>query len=294
MKITDLLCLQGIDMNGEVANKEEAIDHLVDLMVGTGNISDKLAFKKGILAREAQSTTGIGEGIAIPHAQVAAVKKPGLAVMIVKDGVDYQSLDSQPARLFFMIAAPVDGGNIHLETLARLSGMLMDNDFKENLINASDAVEFLRLIDDKENEIVKVKEETDGTNYEVLAVTACPTGIAHTFMAAESLEAKAKEMNILFKVETNGATGPKNVLTAEEISKARCIIVAADKQVEMSRFDGRPVIITKVADGINKAEELLSQAINGNVEIYHHQGDKVVSSSANEGIWRKLYTTLSP
>ena len=165
MKITDLLCLQGIDMNGEVANKEEAIDHLVDLMVGTGNISDKLAFKKGILAREAQSTTGIGEGIAIPHAQVAAVKKPGLAVMIVKDGVDYQSLDSQPARLFFMIAAPVDGGNIYLETLARLSGMLMDNDFKENLINASDAVEFLRLIDDKENEIVKVKEETDGTNY---------------------------------------------------------------------------------------------------------------------------------
>lgn len=293
MKITDLLCLQGIDMNGEVANKEEAIDHLVDLMVGTGNISDKLAFKKGILAREAQSTTGIGEGIAIPHAQVAAVKKPGLAVMIVKDGVDYQSLDSQPARLFFMIAAPVDGGNIHLETLARLSGMLMDNDFKENLINASDAVEFLRLIDDKENEIVKVKEETDGTNYEVLAVTACPTGIAHTFMAAESLEAKAKEMNILFKVETNGATGPKNVLTAEEISKARCIIVAADKQVEMSRFDGRPVIITKVADGINKAEELLSQAINGNVEIYHHQGDKVVSSSANEGIWRKLYTQLT-
>lgn len=278
MKITDLLCLQGIDMNGEVANKEEAIDHLVDLMVGTGNISDKLAFKKGILAREAQSTTGIGEGIAIPHAQVAAVKKPGLAVMIVKDGVDYQSLDSQPARLFFMIAAPVDGGNIHLETLARLSGMLMDND---------------RLIDDKENEIVKVKEETDGTNYEVLAVTACPTGIAHTFMAAESLEAKAKEMNILFKVETNGATGPKNVLTAEEISKARCIIVAADKQVEMSRFDGRPVIITKVADGINKAEELLSQAINGNVEIYHHQGDKVVSSSANEGIWRKLYTQLT-
>ena len=213
--------------------------------------------------------------------------------MIVKDGVDYQSLDSQPARLFFMIAAPVDGGNIHLETLARLSGMLMDNDFKENLINASDAVEFLRLIDDKENEIVKVKEETDGTNYEVLAVTACPTGIAHTFMAAESLEAKAKEMNILFKVETNGATGPKNVLTAEEISKARCIIVAADKQVEMSRFDGRPVIITKVADGINKAEELLSQAINGNVEIYHHQGDKVVSSSANEGIWRKLYTQLT-
>ena len=293
MRITDLLKKNGIALNPSVNTKEEAINTLVDLMDVTGRLNDKEAYKEAVLARESLSTTGIGDNIAIPHAKTTAVKEPGLSAMVLTNGIDYDSLDGEPAKLFFMIAAPVDGGNIHLETLARLSGMLMDNDFKENLINASDAVEFLRLIDDKENEIVKVKEETDGTKYEVLAVTACPTGIAHTFMAAESLEAKAKEMNILFKVETNGATGPKNVLTAEEISKARCIIVAADKQVEMSRFDGRPVIITKVADGINKAEELLSQAINGNVEIYHHQGDKVVSSSANEVIWRKLYTQLT-
>lgn len=293
MKITDLLSIQGIDMNAYVSSKEEAINHLVDLMDATGNISDKEAYKEGILAREAQSTTGVGEGIAIPHAQVAAVTRPGLAVMVVKDGVDYQSLDGQPARLFFMIAAPKDGGNVHLETLARLSGMLMDNDFKESLINASSATAFLKLIDDKENVSEEPHEKNDNNDYDVLAVTACPTGIAHTFMAAESLEMKAKEMNISIKVETNGATGPKNLLTSQEINNARCIIVAADKQVEMSRFDGKPVIITKVANGINKAEELLTKALEGTVEIYHHQGEKNQVETSKQGVVRTLYTQLT-
>lgn len=293
MKITDLLSIQGIDMNAYVSSKEEAINHLVDLMDATGNISDKEAYKEGILAREAQSTTGVGEGIAIPHAQVAAVTRPGLAVMVVKDGVDYQSLDGQPARLFFMIAAPKDGGNVHLETLARLSGMLMDNDFKESLINASSATAFLKLIDDKENVSEEPHEKNDNNDYDVLAVTACPTGIAHTFMAAESLEMKAKEMNISIKVETNGATGPKNLLTSQEINNAKCIIVAADKQVEMSRFDGKPVIITKVANGINKAEELLTKALEETVEIYHHQGEKNQVETSKQGLLRTLYTQLT-
>lgn len=295
MKVTDLLCLEGIDLNATVSTKEEAINHLVDLMDATGKISDKAAYKEGILAREAKSTTGIGEGIAIPHAQVAAVIQPQLAVMVVKDGVDFKALDAQPSYLFFMIAAPEDGGNVHLETLARLSGMLMDSGFKESLINAKDANDFLALIDTKERENEEEVEEVEqpSNGYDVLAVTACPTGIAHTFMAAESLEAKAKEMNISFKVETNGATGPKNVLTAEEIKNAKCIIVAADKQVEMSRFDGKPVIITKVANGIHKAEELLNQAMNGEVEMYVHTGEKVTSETNKQGVLRTLYTQLT-
>lgn len=293
MKITDLLSIEAIDMNASIYNKEEAINHLVDLMYASGNINDKEAYKKGILEREEKSTTGVGEGIAIPHAQVDAVLKPGLAVMVVREGIDYQSLDGLPARLFFMIAAPKDGGNIHLETLARLSGMLMDSDFKESLINASDAKEFLKLIDEKESENDEPVENIKNDGYDVLAVTACPTGIAHTFMAAQSLEAKAKEMNISFKVETNGATGPKNILTDEEINNAKCIIVAADKQVEMSRFDGKPIIITKVANGINKAEELLNSAMNDNIEIYHHSGEKMVNKQNEQGIFRTIYTQLT-
>lgn len=293
MKITDLLSIESIDMNASITSKEEAINHLVDLMDASGNINDKEAYKKGILEREAKSTTGVGEGIAIPHAQVEAVLKPGLAVMVVKEGVDYQSLDNLPARLFFMIAAPKDGGSIHLETLARLSGMLMDSDFKESLINAKDAREFIKLIDEKERENEESSEENKSSGYDVLAVTACPTGIAHTFMAAQSLEAKAKEMNISFKVETNGATGPKNILTDEEINNAKCIIVAADKQVEMSRFDGKPVIVTKVANGINKAEELLNSAMNDDIAIYHHKGEKIDNKQSNQGVVRTIYTQLT-
>lgn len=291
MKIRDLLCLNGIDLNARVINKDEAIDRLIDLMMVNGNISDRDAYKQGIMEREAKSTTGVGEGIAIPHAQVDAVIKPGLSAMVVKNGIDYDSLDGLPAKLFFMIAAPKDGGNVHLETLARLSGMLIDHEFKEQLINAKSPEEFLALIDAKESQNKGDKDKIEGS-YDVLAVTACPTGIAHTFMAAESLETKAKEMNILFKVETNGATGPKNILTKEEIENAKCIIIAADKQVEMSRFNGKPLIITKVADGINKAEELLKQAMSGEAVIFNYQGEVKEAASQSQTILRTLYTQL--
>lgn len=292
MKIRDLLCLNGIDLNASVLNKDEAIDRLIDLMMVNGNISDRDAYKLGIMEREAKSTTGVGEGVAIPHAQVDAVIKPGLSVLVVKNGIDYNSLDGLPVKLFFMIAVPKDGGNIHLETLARLSGMLMDHEFKEQLINARDSQEFLALIDAKESENNENKDKIE-ESYDVLAVTACPTGIAHTFMAAESLETKAKEMNILLKVETNGATGPKNILTKEEIENAKCIIVAADKQVEMSRFNGKPLIITKVADGINRAEELLKQAMSGEAVIFNYQDEMKKATSQDQTILRTLYTQLS-
>lgn len=287
MKITDLLKIEAIDLNAQISNKEEAIDHLVDLMMASGNISHREEYKQGILAREAISTTGIGEGIAIPHAQVAVVNEPGLAVMVVKEGVDYNSLDGQLVRLFFMIAAPEGAGNVHLEALAKLSRMLMNSEFKEQLINAATPKEFLALIDSQEIEKNIVEQ------YDILAVTACPTGIAHTFMAAESLETMAKKMGISIKVETNGATGSQNILTSEEIAAAKCIIVAADKPVEMSRFDGRPVIMTKVADGINKTEELLKLAINDEVEVYHYHDQKIKTIKQKQSLPRILYTQLS-
>ncbi len=292
MKIRDLLCLKGIDLNAKVISKDEAIDHLIDLMMANGNISDRDAYKQGIMEREAKSTTGVGEEIAIPHARVDAVVRPGLSVMIVKNGIDYDSLDGLPVKLFFMIAAPKDGVNVHLEALARLSGMLIDHEFKERLLNAKSPEEFLALIDAKESENKDDKNKIE-RSYDVLAVTACPTGIAHTFMAAESLETKAKEMNISFKVETNGAAGPKNVLTKEEIENAKCIIIAADKQVEMSRFNGKPLIITKAADGINKPEELLKQAINGKAVIFDYQDEAKKAVSQNKTILRTMYIQLS-
>lgn len=287
MKITDLLKIEAIDLNAQISNKEEAIDHLVDLMMASGNISHREEYKQGILAREAISTTGIGEGVAIPHAQVAVVNEPGLAVMVVKEGVDYNSLDGQLVHLFFMIAAPEGAGNVHLEALAQLSRMLMNSEFKEQLINAATPKEFLALIDSQEIEKNIVEQ------YDILAVTACPTGIAHTFMAAESLETMAKKMGVSIKVETNGATGSQNILTSEEIAAAKCIIVAADKQVEMSRFDGKPVIMTKVADGINKTEELLKLAIDDEVEVYHYHGQNVETIKRRQSLLRTMYTQLS-
>ena len=235
-------------------------------MAKQGNLNDQDVYKQGIYAREELSTTGIGEGIAIPHAQSEAVNAPGLAAMVVKDGVDYQSLDNQPAKLFFMIAVPKTGGNEHLQILAMLSQMLMDTDFKDSLINAQSVEEFMDLINQKEatqkakeEEKEEAQKEFTGT-YRLLAVTACPTGIAHTYMAAEALEEKAKQMDITIKVETDGSGGTKNAPTAKEIEECEAIIVAADKNVEMARFDGKPVIQVKVADGINKAEELINEA----------------------------------
>lgn len=299
MKIKDLLQRVSINVNAVPKNKDEAIDILVDLMAAQGNLSDKEEYKKGIYAREALSTTGIGEGIAIPHSQNSAVTKPGLSAMVVQNGVDYASLDGQPAQLFFMIAVPQTGGSEHLEILAMLSTMLMDTNFKEALLHSKDEDAFLQLIDEKEAE-QKAKEEQKEQaqsnftgSYRLLAVTACPTGIAHTYMAAEALEEKAKEMGITIKVETDGSGGTKNAPTAKEIAECEAIIVAADKNIEMARFDGKPVIQVKVADGINKAEKLIQDAIHGNAPIYHHAGGgNVVQEESKESLGRQIYKHL--
>ncbi|WP_027090039.1 PTS fructose transporter subunit IIABC [Thomasclavelia saccharogumia] len=292
MKITELLDIKSIALNVNVKSKEETIDCLVDLMDASGKISDKEAYKKGILAREELSTTGIGDGIAIPHAQVAAVKKPGLAAITIKDGVDYESLDGSLVHLAFMIAAPEDGGNLHLQALAKLSTLLMNEDFRKALINASTAAEFLNIIN--EEEAKKDAESTPKENgtYRVLAVTACPTGIAHTFMAAENLTKAGKEMGYLLKAETNGADGAKNVLTAQEIAMADGIIIAADKKVEMSRFDGKPVLSVSVTQGIQKPEELINKIINHEVPVYHHDGSVNIEETSSEGIGRAIYKHL--
>ncbi|TQQ85545.1 PTS fructose transporter subunit IIC [Peptacetobacter hominis] len=297
MKITDLLSVKGIEINPEVSDKSGAIDKLVDLMEKAGNLNDREEYKKAILAREEICTTGIGDNIAIPHAKTEAVKKAGLAAMVLKDGVDYDSMDGQPSKLFFMIAAPEGGNNVHLDVLARLSAMLMDTDFRDRLIAAESVEEFLDIVDKKENEKLESKnteEKVSENGYRVLAVTACPTGIAHTFMAAEALENKAAEMGISIKVETNGSGGAKNVLTKEEIENAECIIIAADKNVEMARFDGKKMIQTKVADGIHKTEELLKKATDGTASVYHHVGGGEASdtSTENESIGRQIYKHL--
>ncbi|RII35439.1 PTS fructose transporter subunit IIC [Clostridium chromiireducens] len=298
MKIVDLLHKQGINLNFNPSTKEQCINELVDLMDKTGNLNNKEEYKKAILAREELSTTGIGDGIAIPHGKTSAVKKASLAAAISKTGVDYDSLDGQPAHLFFMIAVPDNNDNLHLEVLARLSTILMDESFRTSLINCSDKDEFLKLINKKEMEKFpdEVKEEvkTNSNGYKVLAVTACPTGIAHTYMAAESLENKGKDMGISIKVETNGSGGAKNVLTKEEIANAECIIIAADKNVDMARFDGKRLIKTKVADGIHKASKLIEEATSGNAPIYHHTGNTGDSDSnvADESVGRKIYKHL--
>lgn len=305
MRITDLLSSKSIDLNFNVTSKTEAIDHLVDLMNSTGNISDREAYKSAILARENLSTTGIGEGIAIPHAKVGAVTKATLVAAVSKNGIDYESLDGAPSHLFFMIAAPDGANNTHLDVLSRLSTILMDAKFRESLINATNANEFLRLINIKETEKFgdeTVKKETatpetkvaEAKGFKILAVTACPTGIAHTYMAAEALQNKADELGISCKVETNGSGGIKNALTAEDIKNAECIIVAADKNVEMSRFDGKKVIITKVANGIHKAEELVTKAAAGDAPVYHAKDGGAIDSetATSEGLGRQLYKHL--
>ena len=299
MKILDLLKNVSIDVNATCSNKDEAIDTLVSLMAKQGNLNDQDVYKQGIYAREELSTTGIGEGIAIPHAQSEAVNAPGLAAMVVKDGVDYQSLDNQPAKLFFMIAVPKTGGNEHLQILAMLSQMLMDTDFKDSLINAQSVEEFMDLINQKEaaqkakeEEKEEAQKEFTGT-YRLLAVTACPTGIAHTYMAAEAFEEKAKQMGITIKVETDGSGGTKNAPTTKEIEECEAIIVAADKNVEMARFNGKPVIQVKVADGINKAEELINEALSGNAPIYHADHiSTTVESENDESVGRQIYKHL--
>lgn len=271
MKITELLDINSIDLNTQISNKEEAIDHLVNLLDQSGKLNDKEIYKESVLNREKQSTTGIGDGVAIPHGQSEGVKTAGLSAMVVKEGLDFKSLDGQPTYLFFMIGAPKDSGGAHLQALAQLSTLLMEEDFRNALINASSKEEFLQLIDAKENKKEEVKEIVHPA---VLAVTACPTGIAHTFMAAKALQQAGEALNISIKVETNGQEGVKNQLTQEDIEHCKAIIVAADKKVEMARFEGKKVIQVPVRDGISKAQELVEKANNGDGEIYHHEEKK--------------------
>ena len=339
MQITDLLKSQSIQLNADPATKIDAIYILGDLMEKGGHLADKDTYLQAVFERENSGSTGLGEGIATPHAKSSGVKDAGLSAMVVPGGVDFDSLDGNPARLFFMIAAPEGAANTHVEVLSKLATMIIDPDFKEALIAADSTERFLALIDAKENDkfdvtvpgFIKTEDsltdvandmsanattvaataatataETTGANeekpsarkvkgqYDVLAVTACPTGIAHTYMAAESLERKAKEMGISLKVEKNGAAGIKDALTPEEISNAKCIIIAADKQVAMARFNGKQLIQTKVANGIKKSEELLTQAMSGDNPVYQAIADDTaqVEDSANDSIGRQIYKHL--
>lgn len=297
MKIRDLLSKGSIVLQANPANKAEAIKQLVDLMDAAGNLTNKAQYLQDVLAREASGTTGLGDGIATPHAKSKGVKTAGLAAITVPQGVDFDAMDGLPSRLFFLIAAPDGSNDTHLELLSQLATMIMDNDFKEALIAAKTPEEFLDLIAAKENgqfnSQTAVEARPVDSSKKILAVTACPTGIAHTFMAAESLEQHAKKRGIWIKVETNGSGGAKNVLTKQEIAEASCIIIAADKNVEMARFDGKPVIKTKVANGINKADELLDKATSGQAPIYHHTGAAAAEESGDdESVGRQIYKHL--
>lgn len=294
MRITDLLKKESISLNRELSSKSEAIDALIDLQEKAGNLSDKEEYKKGILAREEQGSTAIGNGIAIPHAKTSAVAHPGLSAVTAPSGVDYNALDGKPSNLLFMIAAPEDG-DLHLEVLSRLMTMLMDETFRNELLSAKTADEFISVIDRKEaekypeNPVPAAKKE----GYRILAVTACPTGIAHTYMAAEALEKAGEEMGIPLKAETNGSGGAKNVLTKEEIAAADGIIIAADKSVEMGRFDGKKLISVKVSDGIKKPKELIERVMSDSAPVYHHTGAKSSEKDTDtEGFGRKIYKHL--
>ena len=299
MRIIDLLNRESIHLNASPKSKSEAIDMLVDLQVKGGQIADKEEYKKGILAREEHGSTAVGEGIAIPHAKNKGVKAPSLAAMTVPAGVDYEALDDEPSNILFMIAAPEGGGDVHLDVLAKLMTILMDEDFRARLLSAKDKEEFLKVIDDMETEKYPDEQQEksapaeSGGRIKVLAVTACPTGIAHTYMAAEALEKAGKKLGISIKVETNGSGGAKNVLTSAEIAECDGIIVAADKSVEMSRFDGKKVLSTKVSDGIKIPEELINRIEAGDAPVYHHSGAKAAESSGEkESFGRQLYKHL--
>lgn len=296
MTIADLLKKESILLGASPKNKSEAIDILVELQAQGGKIINKEEYKKGILEREGQSTTAVGEGIAIPHAKSPAVKEPSLAAMTVPNGVDYEAMDGEKSRLLFMIAAPEDG-DAHLDVLSRLMSMLMDENFRERLLAAKDKKEFLDITDAFEKEkypdTAKPAADNEGS-YRLLAVTACPTGIAHTYMAAEALEKAGKKLNIPIKVETNGSGGVKNRLTSRDIESCEGIIVAADKSVEMSRFDGKRLISVKVSDGIKKPEELINTIISGGASVYRHGGSAALGGISDDGdsFGRKLYKHL--
>lgn len=306
MRIRDLLGENSINLDARASGKEDALNQIIDLMAKSGKIRDVEEYKKGVFQREKESTTGIGMGVAIPHCKSDAVISPGLAAMVVKDGVDFESLDGEKAKVIFLIAAPNTKDNIHLQVLSKLSMMLIDENFTNSLVEAKSVEEFLNIIDEAEN----ARDEKDGVKaatapssnkdiIEILAVTGCPTGIAHTYMAAEALENKAKEMGVSIKVETRGSGGAKNVLTDAEIENAKAIIVAADTKVPMERFDGKKVIECRVSDGIDKSEELIKKALRGDVREYKAGTTKAEKSegsvkikSENNGIGHQIYTHL--
>ena len=297
MKIVDLLKLESIDLKAKPQDKAAALEHLITLMERGGNIADKEEYKACVLRREEEGSTGIGEGIAIPHAKTSAVKAPGLAAMLVQDGVDFDSLDGEPAKLFFLIAAPDTEDNVHLDVLSHLSMLLMNDDFRSELLKAGSAKEFLSVIDKYENEKFEDEDEAAAPQAQrkVLAVTACPTGIAHTYMAAEALQEMAGKLGVAMKVETNGSGGVKNKLTAKEIEEAEGIIVAADKNVPVERFAGKPVIFVKVADGINKPKELIEEILSGKVPAYAGKGGSEAegeAAEAKESLGRQIYKHL--
>ena len=305
MTIRDLLAAESINLNGTPAGKTEALNQCIDLMAKSGKIADVEKYRKGVFAREEEGTTGIGMGIAIPHCKSDAVTKAGLAAMVVKDGVDFESLDGTPAKIIFLIAAPNTEDNVHLQVLSKLSVMLMDEQFTNSLINAGSVDEFLNIIDSaekakdekeaakeaKEKEPVEVKKD----DVFIVAVTACPTGIAHTYMAAEAIEKKAKELGYQVKVETRGSAGDKNVLTDDEIAKATGVIVACDTNVPTDRFDGKKVIECQVSDGINKTEELVKRIAAGDAPVFKASGKKEASHSSiggKESIGHQIYKHL--
>jgi PTS system fructose-specific IIC component len=305
MTIRDLLAAESINLNGTPAGKTEALNQCIDLMAKSGKISDVEKYRKGVFAREEEGTTGIGMGIAIPHCKSDAVTKAGLAAMVVKDGVDFESLDGTPAKIIFLIAAPNTEDNVHLQVLSKLSVMLMDEQFTNSLINAGSVDEFLNIIDSAEKakdekeaaKEAKAKEpvEVKKDNVFIVAVTACPTGIAHTYMAAEAIEKKAKELGYQVKVETRGSGGAKNVLTDDEIAKAAGVIVACDTNVPTDRFDGKKVIECQVSDGINKAEELIKRIASGDAPVFKASGKKEASHSSvggKESVGHQIYKHL--
>ena len=301
MRITDLLDKRSISLDAAPADKKATLDMAVELMAKSGKLLDMEQYRAQVYAREEESTTGIGEGIAIPHGKCDAVKTPGLAAMVIKNGVDYDSLDGEPVTLLFLIAAPNTKDNVHLDVLSKLSVMLMDENFTASLRNAKSVEEFLQIIDAADESAKSIDDRLNDTgitteekkSFKLLAVTSCPTGIAHTYMAAEALEKAAKAAGCQIKIETRGSAGAKNVLTAEEIAAADCIIVAADAKVPMDRFDGKKVINCQVSDGISKADKLVQQAVSGEVEVFHGESGEVKTSlTGKESTAHKIYTQL--
>ena len=301
MRITDLLDKRSISLNAAPADKKETLDLAVELMAKSGKLSDVEKYRAQVYAREEESTTGIGEGIAIPHGKCDAVKAPGLAAMVIKNGVEYESLDGEPVTLLFLIAAPNTKDNVHLDVLSKLSVMLMDENFTTSLRNAKSVDEFLQIIDAADESAKSIDDRLSDTGitteekkgFKLLAVTSCPTGIAHTYMAAEALEKAAKAADCQIKIETRGSAGAKNVLTAEEIEAADCIIVAADAKVPMDRFNGKKVISCQVSDGIGKADQLVKQAMSGNVEVFHGESSETTTAvTGKESAAHKIYTQL--